>query len=158
MNSEFSYIYAYPCIVGYNTHMDYRIKPQWCIFAAIAGIIGGLIFGNIAIGVAIFVLVLVPVFITIYIPYAKDNPEHYWFKRKLYGWGWTPVTWEGWFVTILYVLLLIAAALTIDDGSPAREVAFTFILPAILLTAAFIRIAYKKGESPRWQWGRDKDE
>lgn len=24
-----------------------------------------------------------------------------WFKAKNYGWGWYPVTWEGWTVTII---------------------------------------------------------
>ncbi|MCX6717702.1 MAG: hypothetical protein NTU76_03445 [Candidatus Taylorbacteria bacterium] len=23
-----------------------------------------------------------------------------WFKRKTYGWGWVPSSWEGWFVVI----------------------------------------------------------
>jgi hypothetical protein len=27
-----------------------------------------------------------------YKKYLKDNPEVYWFKAKLYGWGWFPVT------------------------------------------------------------------
>lgn len=29
-----------------------------------------------------------------YLDYIRDNPHGYWFKRKLYGWGWTPVTWQ----------------------------------------------------------------
>lgn len=29
------------------------------------------------------------------VEYLKDNPEGYWFKRKLYGWGWTPAKWQG---------------------------------------------------------------
>ncbi|HZX50161.1 MAG TPA: hypothetical protein VFE94_03385 [Candidatus Paceibacterota bacterium] len=33
-----------------------------------------------------------------YIAYAKDNPKGHWFKRKLFGWGWTPVTRQGWAV------------------------------------------------------------
>jgi hypothetical protein len=28
-----------------------------------------------------------------YTDYLKDNPQGYWFKRKLYGWGWTPARW-----------------------------------------------------------------
>lgn len=60
----------------------------------------------------------------------------------------------GWFVTILYVVLVVASSLTIDNTSPIREVVFTFVLPVTLLTLAFMKIAYKKGESPKWQWGR----
>ena len=91
-----------------------------------------------------------------YLAYLKDNPNHYWFKRKLYGWGWTPVTWQGWTLTLAYVILVIAFALTIDERSPAREVVFTFVLPVTLLTFALLRICYKKGEKPRWQWGPSK--
>ncbi len=76
-----------------------------------------------------------------------------WFKRKRYGWGWTPVTWEGWVVLVIYVAIILAAGFPIDDNSPTREIIFTFALPIVLSTIAMIRICYKKGESPRWQWG-----
>jgi len=79
-----------------------------------------------------------------------------WFKRKLYGWGWTPVTWQGWLVIAVWLILVLFFALTIDENSPTREVVFTFILPIALLTFTLIRICYKKGEKPRWQWGHDK--
>ena len=88
--------------------------------------------------------------------YIKNNAEGYWFKAKLYGWGWTPAKWKGWLVTFLYVISIVLFSLTIDDSSSAREVIFTFALPVILLTITFIRIAYKKGEKPHWQWGPEK--
>lgn len=91
-----------------------------------------------------------------YRDYINDNPQKLWFKRKLYGWWWTPVTWQGWLVIIMYIVLVVTFALTIDEDSPAREVVFTFLLPIALLTAALIRICYKKGETPRWQWGLPK--
>ncbi|MDX9913654.1 MAG: hypothetical protein RBS77_03680 [Candidatus Moranbacteria bacterium] len=91
-----------------------------------------------------------------YIEYLKDNPKGYWFKAKLFGWGWTPVTWQGWLITLIYVALLILFALTIDENSLDREVLFTFVLPVVLLTITFIRVAYKKGEKPRWNWGWPK--
>lgn len=91
-----------------------------------------------------------------YLKYLKDNPNHYWFKRKIFGWGWTPVTWQGWLVTFIYLILIIVFSLTIDDNSPISEIFFTFLLPVVLLTVAFIRIAYKTGEKPKWQWGFPK--
>jgi len=95
-------------------------------------------------------------FIKKYIEYLKDNPEGHWFKRKLFGWGWVPVKWQGWVVVLVYILALLFLALTIDDNSPNNEVVFTFILPLVLLTITLIRICYKKGEKPRWQWGLPK--
>lgn len=93
-----------------------------------------------------------------YIDYIKDNPNNLWFKRKWYGWGWTPATWQGWFVVVLYVFLVVFFALKIDNASSMREVIFAFILPVTLLTITLIRICYKKGESPKWQWGRPEKE
>jgi uncharacterized membrane protein len=92
-----------------------------------------------------------------YIEYLRDNPEGYWFKAKLYGWGWVPVTKKGWLVIVLYVLAVVFFALTIDENSPPQEIAFTFVIPFVLLTATLIRICYKKGEKPRWQWGFPKE-
>lgn len=88
-----------------------------------------------------------------YIAYLKDNPNHYWFKAKLYGWGWVPVTWQGWAVIILYVAAVTLCTLTIDEHSSTREVLFTLILPTLFLTTLLIRVCYKTGERPRWRWG-----
>jgi len=92
-----------------------------------------------------------------YIKYLKDNPKGYWFKRKIYGWGWTPARWQGWVVTLLYVVLVVLFSLTIDETSHPNEVVFAFILPLILLTITLISIAYKKGEKPKWMWGIDSE-
>lgn len=91
------------------------------------------------------------------IEYYKNNPEGYWFKRKVWGWGWTPATWQGWLVTLVWLALILLLSFTVDETSPLREVMFTFILPTLLLTITLIRICYKTGEKPRWQWGPPKD-
>ncbi|MCF7864956.1 MAG: hypothetical protein K9M11_00420 [Candidatus Pacebacteria bacterium] len=93
-----------------------------------------------------------------YINYYKDNPQGYWFKRKVFGWGWVPVTWQGWTVIAVWLLGVLAFAFTLDKNSPPREVAFTFILPILFLTIALIRICYKKGEEPGWRWGLPKND
>lgn len=92
-----------------------------------------------------------------YLNYVRDNPKGLWFKRKLYGWGWTPVKWQGWAVIALYVILITLFALTIDETSPQNEIWFTFVIPSTLLTVTLIRICYAKGEKPKWQWGEDKE-
>lgn len=71
-----------------------------------------------------------------------------WFKRKQYGWGWTPASWEGWIVMLAYV----AGVLYFFRNADAQA------LPFIMLTAALIIICFVKGEAPKWQWGnRDSD-
>ena len=87
----------------------------------------------------------------------NENPKgKLWFKRKCYGWGWYPVSWEGWLVTIAYAIVIIGAALTLDETAGPRDIAFTFALPIVLSTVAMIRIGYRKGERPKWQWGEKK--
>lgn len=93
-----------------------------------------------------------------YLDYLKDNPEHLWFKRKIYGWGWTPATWQGWLVILIWLILVLFFAFTLDENSPPREIVFTFILPITLLTITLIRVCYKFGEKPKWQWGLPKDD
>jgi len=78
-----------------------------------------------------------------------------WFKRKQYGWGWYPATWQGWLVMVIYIALVVACGYTIDQTSTEREIIWTFALPIVLLTITLLRICYKKGEKPRWQWGKD---
>lgn len=96
-----------------------------------------------------------------YFDYIKNNPERYWFKRKLWGWGWVPATWQGWFVTVLYIVLISLLALSrekvVSNNPDSGSNFLVFGLPFIVLTATFIFIAYKKGEKPKWQWGLPKD-
>lgn len=95
-----------------------------------------------------------------YIEYLKDNPQNYWFKAKLYGWGWIPAKWQGWFVVLVYVALIVTLIISREKDIPGNPDSgsnfFVSGLPIILLTALFIFICYKKGEKPRWQWGPKK--
>lgn len=97
-----------------------------------------------------------------YIDYLKDNPEGYWFKRKLFGWGWTPATWQGWLVVLAVVALISIIALLIDIGKISGEEAFVeFLIPLFFLVMmSLIVITRLKGEKPKWQFGfpKKKDE
>lgn len=93
-----------------------------------------------------------------YIAYAKQNPEGYWFKAKLYGFGWAPVTWQGWVVLLIYVCLVFLLTLTIHEDSSVRDVLLHFVLPIVALTGILIGVCYKTGEKPHWQWGPPRSE
>ncbi len=96
-----------------------------------------------------------------YIEYLRNNPERYWFKRKVFGWGWVPATWQGWVVTVAYVSLIITLVsmreASIPNNPDSGSNFLVFGLPCILLTVLFLYITYKKGEKPKWQWGLPKD-
>ncbi len=72
-----------------------------------------------------------------------------WFKRKRYGYGWSPATKEGWIVTIIFLLLIFSIAIKYSKANPIK-----FMSYLILLVTVFMLIAYKKGEKPKWQWGK----
>jgi len=92
-------------------------------------------------------------FLSAYVKYLKDNPQGYWFKRKLFGWGWTPVKWQGFLVIFVYIATILFLASMIDKDATFGELIFPFFLPFILLSIILIAIAHKTGEKPHWQWG-----
>lgn len=73
--------------------------------------------------------------------------QDYWFKRKRYGWGWTPCSREGWIVT------WIAIGLTIFIGLKYSTTQY-FIPSIIAIVLVLLIIAKRTGEPPRWSWGK----
>jgi len=90
-----------------------------------------------------------------YSDYANDNPKHLWFKRKLYGWGWTPVTWQGWLTILLFLITILTISFSLPKEPTDSQLAWFFI-SLIIVVALLIGICYAKGETPRWQWGIPK--
>lgn len=87
-----------------------------------------------------------------YIDYLKDNPEGYWFKRKLYGWGWTPATRQGWLVILIGLAILAGSVYIAEiDDAPGMVV-----LGVTAMVTLFVVVGYKKGEKPKWMWGFPK--
>ena len=89
-----------------------------------------------------------------YRAYLADNPNRYWFKRKVFGWGWTPATWEGWVTMAVFVALLILNAVRVGALTHSgADVVLPFVLQTFGMAAVLIGVAYGTGEKPKWQWG-----
>jgi len=89
--------------------------------------------------------------------YIKDNPKRYWFRAKLYGWGWTPATWQGWVVIGIFFVLLLWNAFSLPGNDRATtEDLGKFFARLVVIIAGILAIAWKTGEKPRWQWGPPK--
>jgi hypothetical protein len=73
-----------------------------------------------------------------------------WFKAKQYGWGWYPSTWQG-AVCILVWAILFTFGIIKMDHEWLKNLIFIFVFTGIL-----IWICWKKGEKPRWRWGKYK--
>lgn len=94
-----------------------------------------------------------------YREYMKDNPKKLWFKMRLYGWGWIPVRWQGWVVVLAFVCILLLNGFYLDSrvssGNTPTSLDLTIFIGAIIICVAFLFwICYKKGEWPKWSWGR----
>jgi hypothetical protein len=75
-----------------------------------------------------------------------------WFSPKRYGMGsGLPIAWQGWVLTIGFIVLLLSASLLI----PYSLVLYFSVV--LLLTGLFLLIAAKTTPGGwRWRWG-DKD-
>lgn len=85
-----------------------------------------------------------------------NTPRKLWFKRKLYGWGWTPCTWQGWVSVLVFIVLVYCLFLQLNEQSTGVFVLTHFTIPVFVLVMLFIWLGYAKGEKPRWQWGNRK--
>ncbi len=85
------------------------------------------------------------------------NKEKIWFKRKDYGYGWTPCSKEGWIVMLLFVLLtFLTAGIFKSAAKSDGEFLILFLPSEILFSILLIFVCYKKGEKPKWQFGKKK--
>ena len=77
-----------------------------------------------------------------------------WFIARLYGWGWKPVSWQGWLVTFVYALGVgfIFVRAYINTASVSNFL-FWFLPSFIVITLMLLFICYTKGEKPGWHWG-----
>ena len=93
-----------------------------------------------------------------YVAYLKDNPEGYWFKRKLYGYGWTPARKEGWLTLGVYLIFVLGVAFLGEQTLTAPEIITHVIAPIIGATILLIVISWRTGEPLKWQWGCKHEE
>lgn len=87
----------------------------------------------------------------------ETSTKKYWFKRRRYGYGWVPVTWQGWFVVLGFIggILLGALFLKKSPGHTISSDDLVYVAFVVLAVIALVLIALKKGPQPKWRWGKD---
>ena len=82
---------------------------------------------------------------------------HLWFKARTFGWGWTPVSVEGWLVVGAFVAAVLISTMyflyRIRTGADIRSTTILFLLWITFLVGAVMIVAWLTGERPRWRWG-----
>ncbi|MEP7166392.1 MAG: hypothetical protein ABI758_00255 [Candidatus Woesebacteria bacterium] len=77
-----------------------------------------------------------------------------WFKRKTYGYGWTPASWQGWLVVAVFVLCTVWNFMRIDALSHSgSDTLLNFVPQTVVSAFVLVAICLFTGETPRWQWG-----
>jgi len=87
----------------------------------------------------------------------KDVKEQsYWFKRKKYGYGWTPTGRQGWLIVLLFLVAVLSSAVILLKDTPKNTFSielFIFLaFTSITIVIAAI-ISLVKGPKPKWRWG-----
>jgi hypothetical protein len=82
----------------------------------------------------------------------------YWFKPKRYGYGATPVTWEGWAMTGVVVAIVAGSGwLLLGTGGPT-DTTMLLVWWALVALVLAVSMAVSKSRTEgswRWRWGRD---
>jgi hypothetical protein len=76
-----------------------------------------------------------------------------WFRAKMFGWGWYPVSWEGWVIIALYAFAVIKGTWSMPSQHSGSDALFTLAVTVVPPTICLLIICYLKGEKPRWRWG-----
>lgn len=86
----------------------------------------------------------------------SNTPNKLWFKRRRYGWGWTPVTWQGWLSVVIFLAIVVSCIVTLpfkphEPTSGQILLALIYIGSAILI---LLGVSFMKGPSPKFRWGK----
>lgn len=83
--------------------------------------------------------------------------KKHWFVPKTYGWGFVPVSWEGWFMTLVLIVVLFLSAKV--NGFFTEQVTeyqvIRFLLDLLFAIGTFSYFAEKKTNGElKWRWGK----
>ena len=89
--------------------------------------------------------------------------SQYWFKPKMPGWGMgTPITWQGWVVTLFLIIFILIAAYTDGLFNPeSRNMLPSFlrlVLDAFVLACIFSILFQDRIDGGlKWRWGKEQN-
>ncbi len=91
---------------------------------------------------------------------SSNRQPTLWFKAKRYGYGWYPVTWQGWAIVVLYIGGLLSEVMLVNSSANPEDSNFliNFFPRVLVLTVFLIVICRAKGEPAKWRWGSSVDE
>jgi len=88
----------------------------------------------------------------------KSSKTGYWFKRRRYGWGWVPVTWQGWLTVFVFAVGIIGIGFVADRNQGVDYLELWVIVAEVVLASGLALACYKRGPKPKWRWGKSSDD
>ena len=89
----------------------------------------------------------------------KQN--EYWFEPKSYGYGLTPISWEGWAATGVFVIILLSFAYLnnfFQTNSMKPTGPLLFVIEVFILSVLFMNVMRSRTKGKiKWYWGNHKN-
>jgi len=89
----------------------------------------------------------------------KLKSNKYWFRSKYYGWGFFPISWEGWLATLVVILLIMASAYSngffTDPEHVSGENVVRYLFDVAIISVVLTLVFKPKTRGKlRWRWGK----
>jgi hypothetical protein len=89
-----------------------------------------------------------------------EIPPHFWFKNKQYGYGWTPVSRQGWLVLFGFIVYTVVQVLDltikISSDIDYYKVITVYLFNFASAITCLLLITYLTGQKSKWSWGSKK--
>jgi len=86
--------------------------------------------------------------------------KKYWFRPKCFGYGFCPISWEGWFATLVLVgFVFLSAHVRLDFFTSEVEVkdGFSFLCDILIFSIIFTLVFRDKVRGGlQWRWSCEK--
>jgi hypothetical protein len=77
----------------------------------------------------------------------------YWFKPRDKGYGATPVTWEGWVVTVAAMVVVVMSSLLVPLLADGTYWGLAALVIDVLVIVALLIVSKRKTDGEwRWRW------
>ena len=82
----------------------------------------------------------------------------YWFRPKRYGYGATPITWEGWLLVLGFAALMAVSVVVMNRFAGVASPAGWLIWAAVVAAGVLWLVQFSRRRTDgewRWRWGRE---
>jgi hypothetical protein len=79
----------------------------------------------------------------------------YWFKPREYGYGATPVSWQGWAITVATMIVVVMTSIVVPALADGAAWALSAIVIDVVAIAVLVIVSRRKTDGEwRWRWGQ----